>query len=110
MKINITTKQLISTRRLFKNLDDFQKGRMGSITEVEVMIHPLLKDTVLVKYVKSYSLSGNMVTEFKIASIDNDGKIDFIEEKFKDAFEQAAFLSVCQPFNIEDQDEYQKIN
>lgn len=110
MKQKITTKQLIGVRKLFKNLQDFQEKKMGTISEIVVMTHQMMPDKVLVKYEKQFSLSGTQNYEFKIASINPMGEIEFIEDKFKDAFEQAAFLSVCMPFNIEDEQEYEKID
>jgi hypothetical protein len=110
MKPKITTKQLMSALRLLNNLKEFEQKRLGKISNFVVMLHPMMANTILVKYEKDYVLAGEQAHDFKIASIDQDGKIDFIEEKFKDAFEQAAFLSVCRPFDIEDENDYEKID
>lgn len=110
MRQKITTKQLLATRKLLSNLNDFQTKGLGSIGEMTVMTHQMLPNSILIKYEKDYAMSDGMVHEFKIAQIDQDGGIQFIQDKFKDAFEQAAFLSVCTPFNLEDEKEYDKID
>jgi hypothetical protein len=69
----------------------------------------MMNDNILVKYEKFYSTAGQEAYEFKIASINGLGEIEFIENKFKDAFEQAAFLSVCRNLNLEDENTYNKI-
>ena len=110
MRQKITTKQLLSARNLFKNLKDFQEKRLGTIEDMDVMTHQMMPNTILVKYAKEFTMGGNQAYEFKIAAINQDGQIHFIESKFKDAFEQAAFLSICQQFDIEDESSYDKID
>ena len=110
MKQKITTKQLIATRKLLSNLDDFQTKGLGSFGEMAIMTHQMLPNAIFIKYEKDYAMSDGMVHEFKIAQIDQDGNIEFIQDKFKDMFEQAAFLSVCASLNLEDENEYDKID
>ena len=110
IKQKITTKQLIATRKLLSNFTDFQTKGLGIIGEMAVMTHEMLPNSILIKYEKDYAMSDGMVHEFKIAQIDQDGSIQFIQDKFKDVFEQAAFLSVCSLLNLEDEKEYDKID
>lgn len=110
MRQKITTKQLQSAKILFSNLKDFQEKRLGTIEDMDVMTHQMMPNTILVKYAKEYTLGGNQAYEVVIAAINQQGYIEFIESKFKDAFEQAAFLSICQPFDIEDESSYDKID
>lgn len=110
MKPNLTTKQLLATNRLLKNLKDFADKRYGTINNLLILKHNMLPNTIIVKYDKVYTMGGEMEYEFVIATIDNDGKIEFIDKKFKDVFERSAFLSECLPLDIEDETKYQKID
>ena len=55
-------------------------------------------------------MGGERSYEFRIATIDQSGNIDFIDQKFKDIFERASFLSDCLPLNIVDDKNYEKID
>jgi hypothetical protein len=48
--------------------------------------------------------------ENRIASVDIDGNISFIDDKFKDIFERSAFLSECKEFDIDNPNHYEKID
>lgn len=106
----ITTKQLSSTRQLLKNLKDFTEKRYGNITELMIMTNRMLPNTIIVKYEKTFTSAGNQDYEFKIATIGQSGDIAFIDDKFKDVFERAAFLAECKFLNLEKVDEYEKID
>ena len=110
MKPQITTKQLFSLNKLLNNLKEFSNRGYGSILQVMVVTYVPNPNNIYLKYEKVYQDGGSMKSEYKIASIDKNGEIDFIDNKFKDMFERAAFLSECVPFNIEDPKEYEKID
>lgn len=110
MKPQITTKQLASTRQLLKNLKDFTEKRYGNITELMIMTNRMLPNTIIVKYEKTFTSAGNQDYEFKIATIDPSGEIAFIDDKFKDVFERAAFLAECKFLRLENENDYEKID
>lgn len=110
LKPQLTTKQLVATTNLLKNLKEFVDKKYGSIYNVEVIQNQGLQNTIVVKYEKESALGGERDYEFRIVTINQDGKIDFIDTKFKDIFERAAFLSECLPLNIDDEKQYDKID
>lgn len=110
MKPKITRKQLIALMQLLSNLKEFNDKGLGSITNIEVMTYIPEKNSIFVKYEKSYSSAGEMAYDYRIAKVKSDGEIDFIDEKFKDMFERSAFLSECVSFNVEDPTTYEKID
>lgn len=109
MKPTFTQTQLLKVFDLLRNLNKFVEMKYGNIQNLNTLIHPMMNENVLVKYEKYYSNAGQEAYEFRIASIDGAGNIEFIENKFKDAFEQAAFLSICRNLNLEDENTYNKI-
>ena len=110
MKPKITKKQLLSITKLLGNLKKFTDLGYGSIEELIIMTYNADSNTIYVKYEKTFTSSGEMAFEYKIASIDSKGEIDFIDHKFKDMFERAAFLSECKAFDIRNENEYDKID
>lgn len=110
IKPQITTKQLMATNTLLKNLKSFVDKKYGSIYNLAIVQNQGLPDTIVIKYEKESSLAGERDYEFRIATIGQDGNINFIDHKFKDIFERAAFLSECLPLNIEDEKQYDKID
>lgn len=110
IKQQLTQRQLVATTTLLKNLKEFVDKKYGSISNVMIMQHHGLLNTILVKYEKESSLAGERDYEYRIASIPQDGKIEFIDNKFKDIFERSAFLSEALPLNIEDEKQYDKID
>lgn len=110
MKPKITTKQLFALNKLMGNLKEFSDRGYGSINQVMVVTYVPNPNNIYVKYEKVYEESGSIKTEYVIVSINGIGEIDFIQDKFKDMFERAAFLSECVAFNIENPKEYEKID
>jgi hypothetical protein len=112
MKIrpNLTTKQLLATTTLLKNLKEFVDKKYGSIYNLGVIQNQGLTNTIVVKYEKESAMAGERDYEFRIATIDQEGVIEFIDNKFKDIFERASFLSECLPLNIDDENQYYKID
>ena len=106
----LTTKQLMSATTLLKNLKEFVDKRYGSISNVTILQNQGLPNTIIIKYEKESAMGGERSYEFRIASIDQSGNIDFIDHKFKDIFERASFLSDCLPLNIDDEKNYEKID
>ena len=110
MNPNLTTRQLVSAQTLINNLVKFRQEGYGYIKDLTLMIHPMMKDTLIIKYIKEYTQAGELGYDFKMASIDPMGKIEFIENNFKNAFEQSAFISVCRELDINDPSQYHKID
>lgn len=110
MKPKITTKQLFALNKLLSNLNQFSERGYGSINQLMVVTYALQPNNIYVKYEKVYEESGSINTDYVIVSINAIGEIDFIQDKFKDMFERAAFLSECRAFNVEDPKEYEKID
>jgi hypothetical protein len=110
MKPKIKTKQLLALTQILKNLKEFNEKGFGNILNIDVLTYVPEKGSVFIKYEKSYSDAGEMAYDYRIAKIDKDGVIDFIDNKFKDMFERSAFLSECVSFNIEDKNSYEKID
>jgi hypothetical protein len=110
MKPQITTKQLLAVRQLLSNLKEFSDKKYGSIRELMIMTNKMLPNTILVKYEKNFVTAGAQDYEFRIAAIGQDGEILFLDDKFKDLFERASFLAECKLFEIEDANEYEKID
>jgi hypothetical protein len=48
--------------------------------------------------------------EFKIAEVDEFGNIKFIDDKFKNIFDRYSFLGECKTFDIENPDDYEKVD
>ncbi len=110
MKPKITRKQLIALTQLMSNLREFNEKGLGNITNIEVMTYVPDRNSIFVKYEKSYQSAGEMAYDFRIVKVDSNGQIDFVDEKFKDMFDRSAFLSECISFKIEDQTNYEKID
>jgi len=110
MRIQVTNEQLLSAMKLLKNLKKFVDTKMGSIDDLQILQNPMLPNTIIIKYEKKYSMAGSPSTEFKIGTIDKMGEIQFIDNKFKDIFERAAFLSECRALDIQDEKQYEKID
>ena len=110
MKTKITTKQLLATTTLLKNLKSFADMKAGTINKLQVATNELLTNTIVVRYEKEFSEMGGQKNEFKIATINQNGDINFIQDGFKDIFEKAAFVSECINFDISNPNNYEKID
>jgi len=110
MKPKINNRQLLGLRKLLNNFEEFNKSGYGNISNIEILNYVPQKDSIIVKYEKSYMNAGEMAYDFRIARIKEDGEVEFLDEKFKDMFERSAFLSECVSFDIEDPMSYEKID
>lgn len=110
MKLKITTKQIMSLNTLIKNIKTFNDKKYGTIYDLKIMSNSLMPNTILVKYNKSYSLANELRDEFIVTAVKQDGSVDTIQNKFADVFEQASFLSTCIPFDIDNMNQYDKID
>lgn len=106
----VTTKQLGAMKQLLLNLKEFGDLKYGTISNVVVMTHKLMPTSIMVKYEKNFTTMGQRDYENRIASVDIDGNISFIDDKFKDIFERSAFLSECKEFDIDNPNHYEKID
>lgn len=110
MRLQLTTKQLLAAKNLLLELKKFQDKRLGSVANVMVLKNNMLVNTIIIKYEKTYAMGGEFEREFSIASINQEGTVDFIDKGFKDVFQKSAFLSECIPFDLEDTNSYQQID
>jgi hypothetical protein len=110
MRLQLTTKQLLSAKNLLLELKNFNEKGLGSVNNVLVLKNNMLPNTIVIKYEKTYVMGGEYEREFSIATIKQDGEIDFIDKQFKDIFQKSAFLSECIPFDLEDTNSYQQID
>jgi hypothetical protein len=110
MKQQITTKQLLSLNRLLNNIKDFSDSGFGNINDLEVLSYNPNKENIYVKFEKIFQESGSIKVEYPIASIDYNGQIVFIENQFKDIFQRSAFFSECTKIDIENPNDYEKID
>ena len=81
-----------------------------ALIQKSTLTNKMLPNTILVKYEKNFVTAGAQDYEFRIAAIGQDGEILFLDDKFKDLFERASFLAECKLFDIEDANEYEKID
>jgi hypothetical protein len=110
MRPKLTTKQLESCKRLLNELNQFVNKRYGSVKNIMILTHKMLPEKIIIKYEKIYVMGGEYEYEYPISTIDQDGKIDFIDNNFKDVFARSAFLSECLPLDINDSSQYQQID
>ena len=106
----VTTKQLNAMKQLLMNLKEFVDLKYGNIDNVVVMTHKLMPNNIMVKYEKSFTTAGQRDYENRIASVDLDGNISFIDQNFKDIFDRSAFLSECKEFDLDNPNHYEKID
>ena len=102
MRPQFTTKQLLSAQKLLLEQEEFVKKGYGSVKNTTVVQHKMLPNTIIIRYEKVYIMGGEYEYEHPIATIDQTGRIEFIDNKFKDVFERSAFLAECYPLEIED--------
>jgi len=110
MKPKITTKQLLSLNTLLNNLKEFSDKGYGRINKLEILKYNPNQESIYVKYEEVYQESGNIKVDYPIASIDMLGEITFIEKDFKDIFQRSAFFSECVKIDIENPNDYEKID
>ena len=107
MKQRVTNEQLMSARNLLNNLKKFVEKGYGSVNGLLILSNKITPDKIYVKYEKSFITAGEMDYENRIASIDQAGKIDFIDSGFKDIFERASFISECKNIDLENENQYE---
>jgi hypothetical protein len=110
MKPQLTTKQLMAAQTLLRNLDKFIILGYGTIDGLAVLQQNDLPNTSIVKYQKNYEEGGEIKFAFQIATIDQNGTIEFIQDKFTDVFQKSQFLAETMPLNLENESTYDKID
>jgi len=109
MKLKLTKKQILSAQKLLTELKEFSNKGYGSINKLIILKNNMLTDNIIIKYDKMYVMGGEPEYEYPIAAIDPSGQISFIEKNFKDIFQKSAFLSECNPIDIENPKDYELI-
>lgn len=110
MKMTLSTKQILSAKKLLKELKEFTDKRYGNVENIFIAKHHMMPNTIIIKYEKTFILGGDYEFEYAIAAIDQKGEIEFLDEKLKDIFQRSAFLSECVPFDMENENNYQLID
>lgn len=110
MRLQITQKQITAARILLNELDTFVKQGYGTITKLLILKNNMLPNTIIIKYDKVFVMNGDFEYEYPIAAITQDGQTEFIGTKFKDIFERSAFLSECQPLDLDNPNDYYLID
>ena len=110
MKPKLTKRQLIAIFNLMNNLKEIQDKNIAFIKDIITMVNFNFPNSVFLRYEKDYYSGGEARYEFKIAEIYEDGSTRFIDEKFKNIFDRYSFLGECKTFNIENPEEYDKID
>jgi hypothetical protein len=72
----------------------------GSVNNIMVMLHPALKNEVIIRYDKEYVAAGVPVNELKILGVNQYGQITQMDEKFNDVYETYGFLGDCNVVDI----------
>ena len=110
MRVQLTNKQLITANRLLEELKEFVNKGYGTVKQVLILRNNMMPNTIIIKYDKVFVMGGEYEYEYPIATIDQDGKLEFINDKFKDVFQRSAFIPECIPLDIEDPMQYQLID
>jgi hypothetical protein len=110
MKAKLTTAQLLSLNKLLNNLKKFSESGFGNVNEVEVLLYLPMQKNIYLKYQKVYQESGSIKVEYQIASVDYKGEISFIQNDFKDIFQRSAFFSECIKIDMNNPNDYEKID
>lgn len=110
MKMKLSTKQILSAKKLLNELKEFTDKRYGNVQNIFIAKHHMMPDTIIIKYEKTFILGGDYEYEYAIASINQQGEIEFLGDRFKDVFQRSAFLSECIPFDMQDENNYQLID
>ena len=101
---------MVAILNLLNNLKDIQARNIASIKDIVTMVNFNMPSSILLRYEKSYYNGGDATYEFKIAEIDEFGNTKFIDDKFKNIFDRYSFLGECKTFDIENPDDYEKVD
>ena len=110
MKPKVTNLQIVAVINLIKNLKDFQNRGYGSITNMATFFHFGFPDAIFLRYEKDFTSGDDRIYEYKIAKVDKDGTVMFIDDNFKNIFERYSFLGESKPFDIENPNDYEKVD
>ena len=110
MKPKIKSKQLIAIINLIQDLKNFQRRGYGKISDIATFSHSAMPNAVFIRYQKEYFENSEYKYEYRIAEIDANGEVSFIDSKFSSIFERYAFLGEAKPFDIENPDDYEKVD
>ena len=101
---------MIAILNLLNNLKDIQAKNIATIKDIVTMVNFNMPNSILLRYEKNYYSGGDAMYEFKIAEVDEFGNIKFIDDKFKNIFDRYSFLGECKTFDIENPDDYEKVD
>lgn len=110
MRPKITNKQLVSLFNLLEGLKDYEKKGYGVVKDLTTMVNVNFPDKVYIRYEKHFSMGGERGYEYRIAQIDNNGFVTYVDEMLKDITSRYSFLGECVVFNLEEPNSYEKVD
>ena len=110
MRPKISKKQLISIFNLLQGLKDYEKKGYGVVKNLTTMSNVNFPDNVYIRYEKHFSSGGERGYEYRIAQVDKDGFVTFIDEVLKDLPSRYSFLGECVVFDLEDPNTFEKVD
>lgn len=106
----INKKQFIAIYNLLNNIKDLSARKVAVYKEIITMVNFAMPSSIFIRYEKEYYSEGESKYEFKICEIDFNGNTRFIDEDFKNIFDRYSFLGECKPFDLENPNDYEKID
>jgi len=110
VKVKIKNRQFIATINLLNKLKEVNDKKLASISNIVTMVNFNLPNSILLRYEKDYFDGNDFTYEYKIAEIDENGNVKFIDEKFNNIFERYSFLGECKTFDFENPNDYEKVD
>lgn len=110
MKPKINTKQLVAILNLIKRLKEVEAQKIAFFKDIICMVNFNFPNDIFLRYEKEYFEGDGGKYAIKIAQINEDGVVKFIDDDFKNIFERYSFLGECKTFDIENPDDYEKID
>ncbi len=110
MRPTITNKQLVSIFNLLDGLKDYEKKGYGVVKNLTSMGNVNYPENVYIRYEKHFSSGGERGYEYRIAQVDKDGFVTYIDEILKDISARYSFLGECVVFDLEEPNSYEKVS
>jgi hypothetical protein len=110
MKPKINRRQFVAIYNLLNNLKDINARKVAVISNIVTMVNFTMPKSVLIRYEKEFYSDGDVAYEYKICQVDEMGNLRFIDQDFKNIFDRYSFLGECKTFDLENPDDYEKID
>lgn len=106
MNLKITRLQLLGTTNLVSNLKDITSRGLATIKGLRVLYNSRTPNYIYVQYEKAESHSDQYGFIHVLVSIDKDGNIQSIGDKFVDIFAASSFMSECKDIDYTKMKDY----